>query len=442
VLDGLLPSDDPARTICAYVATLNLDGFLASVRAVEGVPGRNGTDPQILVALWMCATLEGIGSARLLARLCQRDIRYRWVCGGVTVNYHLLSDFRTNFATELEDLLKTHVAALMSQGLVQLNRVAQDGMRVRAAAGSGSFRRAETLEACAQDVAEQLAVLKQQVDEPTGEAARRSHAARVRHAQEKLARIQQARAVATELEAKRQARHAEHPSEAPPAGSEADPKKTPRGSTTDPEARRMKMPDGGYRPAYNVQAATTTAEGIIVGVDVTAQGTDSGLLEPMLAQIQESYGQKPKEALTDGGYVCAADVEAAAAAGVAVYMPLKNAEKELAAGTDPYAPKRKDRAGMAALRARMGTEEGKAIYKQRAATAEWVNAGMRNRGLYRFLVRGLTSVRAVVIIQALVHNLFQTIRLCKSIRQNELWTDILRDGLAQGENRRRTRETL
>jgi transposase len=429
VLDKALPDDHPARTIWAYVTTINLDAFLEQIRAVKGQPGRNATDPRILLAVWMYAIVDGVGSARWLAELCQHHIAYRWLCGGVSLNHHILSDFRVSFEEELDQLLKDHVSALMQQGLVDLKRVAQDGMRVRANAGAASFRRGQTIEECQKEVAEQLALLKDQADDPPGSAAARSRAARQRHLEEKTVRLEEAKKVAAELEAKRAHRLQEHPKEAAKEAGKDPAKKAGRGSTTDPEARQMKMPDGGYRPAYNVQAASTTAEGLIVGIDVTKQGTDAGLMGPMIGQIEESYGKPPEEMLNDGGFMSVEDVEAAAAKNVDVYMPLRDEKKELAAGKDPYAAKKGDKAGMKGLRTRMGTQEAKKIYKERASTAEWVNAGMRNRGLYQFLVRGVRKVRAVVLMQALVHNLFTTIRLCSNKKLVRGWTEILRAGL-------------
>jgi transposase len=429
-LDQALPPDHVARDISAFASTMNLSAFLDKIRARDGQPGRDATDPRLLLALWMYATVEGVGSARWLDELCSVHLGFRWLCGGVTVNYHLLSDFRKDYEAELDGLLIDHVAALIHQDLVHLKRVAQDGMRTRAHAGAGSFRRAETLERCQQQVAEQLALLKQQADEPPGSAARRSRAATERHLREKLERLQAARVVAAELEAKRTERLRQRPSEAAGVSPEEAGAKAGRGSTTDPEARRMKMPDGGYRPAFNVQAATTTQEGIIVAVAVTNAGTDAGLMGPMLAQIESAYSQLPEAMLNDGGYCSVADVEAAATQGVAVYTPLKNAEKDEKAGKNPHEAKKGDKAGMAALRTRMGTEAGKQIYHERAATAEWVNAGMRNRGLYQVLVRGLDKVRAVVLIQALVHNMITMIRLCHAKKLAGGWIGTLRAGLA------------
>jgi transposase len=423
-LDQLLPQDHPVRTLWLYVCQLDLSDFLDRIQAVQGHPGRDATDPRLLLALWMWATSEGVASARRLERLCSEQIPYRWLCGSVTVNYGLLSAFRRNYEEQLDQLLQVHVSALLYQGLIELKRVAQDGVRVRAHAGSGSFHRESTLAECERQVREQIERLKQQ--DSANELSPRQRSARKRHQEEKLQRIQQARQVANELEAKWQKRLQEHPKEAQKLAGKPSQQTIGRGSTTDPDARRMKMADGGYRPAYNVQCATTTEGGVIVGVIVSNQGTDSGLISPMLEQIEMNYGQSPQQMLVDGGYNSTPAVEAAHQKQVEVYTPLRNEAKDLAAGRDPYAPKKGDQAGMKALRQRMGTAEGKEVYKQRSSSAEWVNAGMRNRGMYQVLVRGIAKVRAVVLLQALVHNLKQTLRLWTLKKLPGSWTEILR----------------
>jgi transposase len=425
-IDDLLPPDHPARDIWEYVQALDLSKVLDAIRAVEGVCGRNATDPHLLLSLWMYATCDGVGSARALDRLVHEHSAYRWLAGGVSINYHLLSDFRSCQGELLDGLLKAHVAALLHQGLVDLKCVAQDGLRVRASAGAGSFRRAATIEECAQAVAEQLEALRRQDGEDANAPTRRQRASRERQARARLARLAQAQVVAAELTAKQAERARQHPKEAKAKGTDG---KLGRGSTTDPEARRMKMPDGGYRPGYNVQGATTVGTGIVVAVDVTNQGSDGGLLGPMLERIEAAHGAAPAEALVDGGYASKEDVEAAHARGTTVYAPLKQAAADLQKGRDPHAPKRGDQAGMTALRARMGTADGKAKYKLRAQTAEWTNAGMRQRGLYQVRVRGLAKVRAVVLLQALVHNLLQTVRLWAARGLRPAWRTTLRPAI-------------
>lgn len=427
ILDELVSPDHPVRTIWDYVGTLDVSPLLATIKAVEGVPGRNATDPKILLAVWMWAVCDGIGTARAVEALCRDHAAYRWLAGGVSLNYHLLATFRSSHEAALNRFLEAHVSALLQQGLIELACVAQDGMRTRASAGAGSFRRAATIEECRKLVAQQIEQLKRQEGEPPDAVSRRQQAARQRHARERAERLEAARQTAAELGAKQSLRVRLHPKEADERKTKDKP---PRASTTDPEARRMKMPDGGIRPGYNVQCATTTDTGIIVGVAVTNQGSDGGLLGPMLEAIEQSYQRKPAQVLVDGGYSSRDDVEAAHRNGIAVYTPLKNEREELAAGKDPYAPKSQDKAGMQALRARMATAEAKELYKQRASTAEWVNAEMRQRGLYGVSVRGLSAVRAVVLLQALVHNLWQTVRLLNARASEWTWAGTLRAEIA------------
>jgi transposase len=393
-LDQMLPPDHVARVVWEAVKDVDVTALLADIRSTEHRPGNPAIDPHVLIALWLLATVHGVGSAREVERRCDDHMAYRWLCGGVAVNYHTLSDFRTGRAAFLDELLTTSVAGLLHQGLVVLDRVAQDGMRVRASAGKASFRRAATLEKCLAEADEQVRALKAEADADPGTGPRR----RQRQAEDRSARITAAIAAARQLAKRR-------------AAVEADkgmPAKEPRASTTDPEARVMMMPDGGCRPAYNVQLATTTAGGIIVGVDVINTGSDSGQLAPMTQQLEKRYGAKPKEAVADGGYATLADIQAMHADhGVAVYAPVKDAEKKKAAGIDPFAGRPGDPDGVVAWRERMGTDAAKAIYKERAATAEWANAGMRNRGLYQVRVRSLAKVKAAVMWYALAHNLLQ-----------------------------------
>lgn len=425
-LDETVPDDHPVRLVVEYLSQLDLSAFFQRIRAVEGLPGRNATDPAVLLALWMWATIDGVGSARELDRLCSVHAVYRWIAGGLRLNYHTLSSFRQLHAVELEALFVAHVAALIAQGLVQLNCVAQDGMRVRASAGASSFRLSATIEEAQKEVEEQLAELKRQPEEPANAVSKRQEAARQRQRQERRQRLAEARRVAVELEEKRRQRDKEHPAEAAKRQQQDQAEQSPRASTTDAESRRMKMPDGGYRPGYNVQCGTDVTTGIIAGIDVTNQGTDGGLMLPMMEQLQENYGITPKQALVDGGYGNKQDVEEAKAKGIEVFTPLKNEKKDLQEGKDPYQAKKRDGPGMKDLRERMGTVEAKETYKKRASTAEWVNAGMRNRGLYQVKVRGLQKVRTVVLLYALAHNLVQMIQRCASKKPGWKWQEILR----------------
>jgi len=393
-LESVLPADHRARLVWEFVAGLDLAPWYREIKAVAGHAGRPAIDPAILMALWLYATVDGVGSARAVARLCEEHDAYRWICGGVSVNYHTLADFRVQHAESLDQVLTTSVAALMAEGLVTLTRVAQDGVRVRASAGAASFRREPRLEGYLAEAAAQVAAVRQELADDPGATTRRQAAARQRAARERQDRVAKALAQVAELQAQKKA---------------AERDKT-RASTTDPEARVMKMADGGFRPAFNGQFATDTATQIIAGVDASNVGSDRGQLVPMTDQLHERYGQAPPEMLVDGGFVTLEAISAVAQpeVGCTVYAPVPTPRDP---SRDPSQPRPGDSEAVAQWRERMGTDAAKTIYKERAATAECVNAIARNRGLQRFLVRGLPKIKAVLMWFALAHNLLRATAL-------------------------------
>jgi transposase len=394
-LDQMLPCDDDARVVWDFVCQSDLSPLLAGIRAVEGHAGRDATDPRIPYSLWLFATLKGVGSARELNRLCQKHLSYQWLCGEVSVNYHLLADFRTQHGEILDQLLTEQVAALVHTGAVTLERVAQDGMRVRANAGKASFRRGATLEECLAEAKQRVADLQRELQEDPGAASRREQAAQKRAARERLENVTAAIAACEQVQAAKEKRG-------------GDSLKNPaRASTTDPDARNMKVANGGYNPAYNVQFSTDTESQVIVGVDVTNQGTDSGQMAPMVEQIEQRTGVRPKEVLVDGGFATKEDIQQVndPEQGTQVYAPVKEEEQQRQKGQDPFAPRRGESPELTEWRTRMGTNEAKVIYKDRASTAECVNALARRRGLQQFPVRSLNKVRTLAILFALAHNL-------------------------------------
>jgi len=396
-LESLLAEGHRARLVWAYVERQDLGAFYQDIRAVDGGVGRSAIAPEILLALWLYATLDGVGSAREIARLTDAHDAYRWLCGGVQVNYHTLSDFRKDHGEALNELLSANVAGLMAAGVVKLKRVAQDGMRVRASAGAGSFRRKEKLESYLEAARAEVARLKAEVEADPAGAERAREAARRRAAEEREARVKEALARLPEIEAIKR-RNGKSAEEA-------------RASMTDAEATVMKMGDGGFRPAYNPQLASDVESLVVVGVEVATVGSDQGQMVPMLEQVTARCGQAPQAWLVDGGYVAHEQIEQASET-TTVYGPVPAPKEE---GIDPYAPKAKDSEAVGAWRTRMGTEEAKAIYKQRAATAECVNAQARNRGLTQFLVRGSDKVMCVMLMFALAHNLMRTVALAPQL---------------------------
>lgn len=392
-LDGLLPPDHRARIVWDFVEGLDLSALYAEIQAVEGGAGRPAIDPRILTALWRYATLEGVGSARALDRLCEQHDAYRWITGGVSVNYHTLADFRVAHGNVFDQRLTESVAALMAEGLVTLTRVAQDGVRVRASAGAASFRGRARLEACRAEAAAQVSALRRELHDDPAATSRRQAAARTRAATERQARVTKALEHLTDLEARQQQ-----------ARDPAARRRTPRASVTDPEARVMKMPDGGFRPAFNTQFAADTGSQVIVGVDATHLGSDLGQAPPMVEQVERRYGHAPDELLADGGFAGHDAITQLDRRGCTLYAPVPAPK---APGRDPHQPREDDTPAVAAWRQRMSTDAAKTIYRARAATAECINAIARNRGLQQFRVRGLAKVRAVVLWFALAHNLMR-----------------------------------
>lgn len=389
-LDALLPGDHTARIIWAYVEALDLAKLHDAIGSVHGGSGRAATDPRILLALWLYATADGVGSARELDRLCRDHVAYQWVAGDVPMNYHTLADFRTGHVELLDHLLTGSIATLLAEGLIELNRVAQDGMRVRADAGAASFRRRPTLEAALAQAEAQVEALRAEAEADPAAADRRRKAASERAARERAERIKAALGRLPELEARKK----------------ADEVEKARCSTTDPEATVMKMADGGFRPAYNVQFATTVGGQAIVGVDVIASGSDAGQMAPMVEQVRRRCGVPPAEMLVDGGFAQHDQIDAVSAPGVGstVYAPVPEPRDPK---VDRHEPKPGDSEAVAAWRARMATADAKEIYKGRAATAECVNALARGRGLVRFVVRGLAKVRGVALWYAVAHNVMR-----------------------------------
>lgn len=412
-LDALVPDEHRVRLVWSFVEGLDLTALYGAIKAVEGRPGHPAADPRLVLALWLYATVEGVGSARALARLCEEHVAYQWLCGGVGMNAKTLADFRVGHGAVLERLLVDSFTALVQAGVASLERVAQDGVRVRASAGAASFRRHSTLRDCRDEAAAEVRRLRADLEANPGALSRRQAAARRRAAEEREARVEAALAVTEALAAERRTQAAEDGADAPPGASAAEPaakarEKEPRASTTDAAARVMKMADGGFRPAYNVQFAADTESGAVAGVAADNTGSDKGKLVPMSDALAGHYGARPGEHLADGGFAKLADITALARAGVTAYVPVPAPRDP---GRDRHAPRPEDAPEVAAWRARMGTEEAKAIYKERAATAECVNAQARNRGLTRLLVRGLEKVEAVATLHALTHNMLCTWRL-------------------------------
>ena len=385
-LEDLLPADHWARRLWDLVGSLDLTAFYAPIQVVEGGAGAAAIDPQILITLWLYATSQGVTSAREIDVLRVEHLAYIWICGGVALNYHTISDFRVDYAAELDELMTQVLAQLDRAGWVDLTTQAQDGMRVRASAGAASFRRQPTLEQAlvqAQDTHRQVAQLAAAATDTRTVA---QQAAQERAARERVARLEAALA---EMPAAQAAKKAAEREQA-------------RVSSTDPEARVMKMPDGGYRPAYNWQFSVELSHFVITGVEVVNTGSDRAQMEPMVDQVLARTHHLPRNWLSDGGFVQLAAIDHLDAQGVIPFCPVPEPQDET---RDRYTPLATDSAAVAAWRQRMGTAAGKAMYKQRSLV-ELPNAQARSRyGVQQVRVRGCRKVRCVALWVALTHNL-------------------------------------
>lgn len=403
-IDSLIGEDHTVRVIWAYVEQVDLRELEDAIKAREGTPGHPAIAPRLLLALWLYATSDGVGSARALARLCESHDAYRWLCGGVSVNYHTLSDFRVGHGALLDRLLTENVAALVSCGLIDLDKLAQDGVRVRAHAGATSYRRRGSLEqhlAAAQGLVEQL---KREVDDDPAASNQRIRAARERAARERVAKTAAALEALGAAEAQRERRLKTN-------RKKAEKQKEPRASTTDPQARIMKMADGGFRPAYNVQVVTVVGTPIVVGVSPSTVGSDRGLIRPMLENIRRLFDRLPKCHLADGGFTVGDDIEWAHREGSAIYCPPIKSKN----GSDPFQPRDGDGPGVLAWRSRMASEEGKAQYLLRSI-CECVHARWRNWDLTQLNVCGTEKVTSVVLWHALANNILQAHRMLRGHR--------------------------
>jgi transposase len=404
-LDDLLPADHRARIVWDMAQMYDLTPFYARIGSLEGGAGRPAIDPRVLVAVWLFATLEGVTSARELDRLCQEHLAYQWLLGGITVNYHTLADFRVDYEEALEHVLTHSVAALMSEGVITIEKTAQDGMRIRASAGASSFRRKPTLDECLRKAQAAIDQQKAQAEAEVGEErTARQKAAQERSMREKLERVKKALEEVDKVAAKRAKRRDKKVKENPA-----------RASSTDPEARVMKMPDGGFRPAYNGQLTVDMESGLIVGVDLSNEA-DVNLLNPMLDQIEERFQVLPEEHYVDGGFRNNTSFEKVATKGVDIYCPIPQIYS-IKSYKQPEEILPSDGPGVRAWKQRMSTPDAIEKYKKRAATVEWANALARMRGLYRLLVRGVRKAKAVLIWYALAHNLMQELRVGSKLQE-------------------------
>ncbi|GAC1353198.1 MAG: hypothetical protein NVS3B20_20620 [Polyangiales bacterium] len=383
-LEDRVASDHAVRAMWAIVESLDLRQVESRIESNTVQGGRPAIDPRILVGLWVWGISQGEYEASVIARRTRTDDVYRWISGSVEVGERSLASFRASSLGFFESLFTQVVSALMSEGLIDLHRIAQDGTRVRAWCGADSFRRAQTLSLLLDEARTHYRQVQATATDPS--TASRAQKAQERGARERVERIERALARARAL------------GETKTEEQMNSVKKAPRASTTDPECTRMKMPDGGFRPAYNVQFATAAdGSGAIVGVTATNRGNDFGELAPMIAQIEARTGQRPTEALVDGGYVKKEDIEIVEERGTSVFAPEPKKKADLAGRT---ASERST--ALIGFYDRIESREGKAIYKGRGEVAELSNAHARSRfGLSVLVMRGLKGALTMALMVAL-----------------------------------------
>jgi transposase len=462
-VERLVGEEHAARAVWEFVGQLDLSGYREEVRAVEGKAGRPGWEPRLLISLWIYAYSEGVNSGRAIEELCEWEPAYQWLTGGRVVNAHTLTDFRVRHEAALQGMFVQVLGLLSVDGLVTLQRVMQDGTKIRAQAAADSFRRKERVEQALQQAREQVEAVGALSEEET---SRRISKARQRAARERQERLEQALEEFNKLGEE---------------GRGKD-KENRRVSTSDPEARVMKQAGGGYAPSYNVQIDTDAANGVVVAVGVVQAGNDFEQLESGIDRVEQNLGKTPDQAVTDGGFVSRDNIVGMKERGVEFIGPCvdeagKGQSSYEGRGVSPayhssqfvydgtsdsyrcpqgktlryegkeerhmqvsyrYRAQRSDCQGcparsqccagnrvtgrsvhrseelaeVAEFRQKMQSEQAREIYRQRAQVAETPNLWIKAKfGLRQFSVRGLSKVGMEALWACLTYNIRVWIRL-------------------------------
>jgi transposase len=407
-LESLVVDDHPVRAVWSFVEGLDLQWFYDRIKSRGETPGRPATDPRILLGLWLYATADGIGSARALDRLCMHHTIYRWICGGVGVNHTMLSTFRLDSGDFLDGLLTRSLAALMEEGLITLDEVITDGTKVRAAASRSSMRRGKTLAELQEKARTRVVELKQELEADSAAGERRLSKRRLSAAEDRACRVAAALAKHPATVPKDETEQSKEGE--PPAGGKSRKPPQERASTTDPDAPLMRMADGAVRPAYNVQVAS--ACGFVVAIEPVERRNDRGLAPAMVAQVKQRCGKHPDRLLADTGAMTAADIVTLAQTHPSMQVFSPPPARKDASKPESKARYERNRAAepqcLKEWRARMDSEEGRAVYKRRSNT-EHIHARMKNRGFGHMVLRGLAKVRIACLLHAVTHNLIWAI---------------------------------
>lgn len=466
-VEKLIDEDHSARLIWQLIGRLDLGRYHAQIEAVEGRAGREHTDPQLLISLWVYAYSRGVSSARELARQCEYEPGCQWLCGLQAISHRTLSGFRSDHKAALDDLFVQVLGMMSAEGLVTLERVTLDGTKIKANAGGKSFRRKEKLAAHLELARGQVQVLNAQAEEEDHTATRRAAAQR-RAARQRVSRLE---AAVREVERLQQEKKHERD------------RFVARASSSDPEAHVMRNGEGGTVPSYNVQLLTDTQHGIVVNVEATTDAIDYRQMKPALERCETKLGHKPKQIVADGDYTNHKSVQTAADYGVdfygswqdswrAVERDAQGRHAEFLASAFPYdavhdrftcpvgqtlthharlnrdngvrthvyrAPKKacpncplrdkcapqqarpdwqrsitrlEEPAATTAFKQKMATEEAKRIYAQRSQIAEFPHAWIKQRcGLRQFRCRGRLKASMEAMWACLSYNLMRWFRL-------------------------------
>jgi transposase len=465
-VEKLVEEGHPVRAIWELVDGADLEFFYETIEAVEGEAGRSAWDLRVLISLWIYAYSRAVSSGREISRRCEYDPAYQWLTGLEVINHHTLSDFRVQHEPALEGLFVQVLGVLSDEGLITLERVMHDGVKVEAGASDKSFRRQETLERHLELAGQQVKEMKEMGEAGSPEVSERMVKARERAVREKKERLESALRELKHMQA---------------VQSDPEKREKARASTTDPEARIMQQPGGGFAPSYNVQISSDAKADLIVGVGVSQAANDTGELEPALERIEANLGEGPQQVVVDSGFINQGTIMALEAQGIDLIGPMPDHTSQTVAALEkrgvapeffPQAfrydaerncyvcPAGRDLAfegqekseGSARYRYRakladcqscpskgqccpegqrrslvrteeppevsrhrekMASESAREIYKQRSQIAEFPNAWIKEKfGLRQFRLRGLIKVRIEALWACLAYNICQWIRLC------------------------------
>jgi transposase len=283
-IESLIGEDHAARNIWRFTGRLQLDAFVEDVKAVEGRAGREAIHPRLLISVWIYAITRGLHSAREISRQMNYEPGLQWLTGLRTINHHTLSDFRSRNEQALRQLFEQVIALLHMNHLVTLERVTQDGTKIRANVNKKTFSREEKIRAHLKLAREQMEYLERQASEE--QSTRKQKAARIRAARERAERLEEALEEIQRLQREKK--------------NQRD--KPVQASTTDADAQFMRTTDHGLAPCLNLQLAVDGARGFIIDVDVVKQPSDSAQLLPAVERLKTKFGSYPQKILADGDY--------------------------------------------------------------------------------------------------------------------------------------------